>query len=241
MNLKGILKKTLKGIAALGILSMMMVSSAFAAETVSTGHLDGVKDNFIRGWAWNPEQPDTAVTVRVVVANAATGEAVSDSETSASGYRADLEADGFGTGKYAFEVTVNWSELPAGAYHINAYIGDTKLNTVSYTNSSGTLVNENLRSLGTFKTTAYCPCYSCSEGWGRATSTGAVASAGHTIAVDPRVIPYGTQVMINGIIYTAEDRGGGVKGNHIDIFYNTHGETKAHGVQNAEVFVVEAI
>ena len=74
----------------------------------------------------------------------------------------------------------------------------------------------------------------------RSTSTGAVASSRHTIAVDPRVIPYGTQVMINGVVYTAEDEGGGVRGHHIDIFFDTHTETRQHGVQNAEVFLLTA-
>ena len=46
--------------------------------------------------------------------------------------------------------------------------------------------------------------------------------------------------MINGIIYTAEDKGGGVKGNHIDIFFDTHSETKQHGVQNTEVYLVQS-
>ena len=94
------------------------------------------------------------------------------------------------------------------------------------------------RSLGTFKLTGYCPCYSCSEGWGRNTSTGAIASAKHTIAVDPKVIPYGSKVLINGIVYTAEDRGGGVRGNHIDVFYDTHQETKVQGTQYQEVFLI---
>ena len=95
-----------------------------------------------------------------------------------------------------------------------------------------------LVSLGIFKTTGYCPCRSCSAGWGRNTSTGAVASSHHTIAVDPRVIPYGTRVMINGVVYIAEDKGGGVKGHHIDIFYDTHAESKNHGTQNVEVFLL---
>ena len=95
-------------------------------------------------------------------------------------------------------------------------------------------------SLGVFKTTGYCPCRSCSAGWGRNTCTGAVASSQHTIAVDPRVIPYGTRVMINGVVYTAEDKGGGVRGHHIDIFFDTHTETRQHGVQNAEVFLLTA-
>ena len=53
---------------------------------------------------------------------------------------------------------------------------------------------------------------------GRSTSTGAIATEGRTIAVDPSVIPYGTEVLINGHVYIAEDCGGAVKGNVIDIF-----------------------
>ena len=39
---------------------------------------------------------------------------------------------------------------------------------------------------------------------------------GQTIAVDPRVIPYGTKVIIGGHIFTAEDCGGAIQGNHIE-------------------------
>ncbi len=99
-------------------------------------------------------------------------------------------------------------------------------------------VHEGLQSLGIFRTTGYCPCYQCSEGWGRSTSTGAIAKSGHTIAVDPRVIPYGTKLMIGGVVYTAEDRGGGVKGNHIDIFFDNHAQTRQHGSRHLEVFLV---
>ena len=44
--------------------------------------------------------------------------------------------------------------------------------------------------------------------------------------------------MIGGVIYTAEDRGGGVKGNHVDIFFDTHAQTRQHGKQTQEVFLV---
>ena len=97
----------------------------------------------------------------------------------------------------------------------------------------------NLVSLGVFKTTAYCPCNKCSEGWGRRTSSGTLATAGHTVATDPRVIPAGTRLLIDGVEYVAEDIGGGVKGNHIDIYYNTHAETRTHGVRNSEVFLIQ--
>lgn len=45
--------------------------------------------------------------------------------------------------------------------------------------------------------------------------------------------------MINGMVYTAEDRGGAVKGNHIDIFFDTHGETRQYGTQYTEVFLLQ--
>lgn len=80
-----------------------------------------------------------------------------------------------------------------------------------------------------FKLTAYCPCESCSGKWGSKTSTGKTAKAGRTIAVDPSVIPYGTEVEIDGCTYIAEDCGGGVKGNHIDIFFDFHYEVDAFG------------
>lgn len=105
-------------------------------------------------------------------------------------------------------------------------------------NTANAAANAGLVSLGVFKTTGYCPCYQCSEGWGRHTCTGAIARSNHTVAVDPRIIPYGSRLMINGTIYTAEDRGGGVRGNHIDIFYDTHSQTRQHGSRQAEVFLV---
>ena len=88
---------------------------------------------------------------------------------------------------------------------------------------------QNLVSLGVFRLTGYCPCRKCSEGWGRHTSSGAIATSGRTVAVDKRVIPIGTRLMINGHEYVAEDVGGGVKGNHIDVFFDTHGETRQLG------------
>lgn len=95
-----------------------------------------------------------------------------------------------------------------------------------------------LTSLGTFRTTAYCSCRSCSGRWGSLTSTGSVAVSNHTVAVDPKVIPYGTKLMIDGVVYTAEDEGSGVKGRHIDIYCGTHAAAAAYGMQNKEVFLV---
>jgi 3D (Asp-Asp-Asp) domain-containing protein len=81
----------------------------------------------------------------------------------------------------------------------------------------------------TVNATAYCPCEKCSGKWGRNTATGVLAEAGRTIAVDPKVIPYGTEVIINGNTYIAEDCGGGIKGNDVDIFFDTHEEALQFG------------
>lgn len=92
--------------------------------------------------------------------------------------------------------------------------------------------------LGRFKLTGYCPCRQCSEGYGTRTATGTRAVAGRTVAVDPRVIPYGTHLMINGHEYVAEDRGGAVRGNHIDVYYNTHAEAR-NVLAYADVYILQ--
>lgn len=93
--------------------------------------------------------------------------------------------------------------------------------------------------LGEFKLTAYCPCAKCCGQWADGiTSTGVTAKAGRTIAVDPTVIPYGSLVEINGNTYVAEDCGGSIKGNRIDVYFNTHEEALEFGVQYADVYIV---
>lgn len=71
--------------------------------------------------------------------------------------------------------------------------------------------------------TAYCPCDECSGGWGTQTATQTTATEGRTIAVDPSIIPLGSRVEIPGYgTFVAEDVGGAVKGNTIDVFFDSH-------------------
>jgi 3D (Asp-Asp-Asp) domain-containing protein len=97
--------------------------------------------------------------------------------------------------------------------------------------------------MGNFKLTAYCPCYSCSEGYGSNTASGARAQENRTIAVDPRVIPYGTIVVIerNGVFYeyVAEDCGGAIKNQKIDVFFNSHSAANNFGVRYGNVYIVK--
>lgn len=92
-------------------------------------------------------------------------------------------------------------------------------------------------SLGIFKTTGYCNCSQCSKGSGL-TYSGTTPQANHTISADLSILPLGTKVKINDIIYTVEDMGGGVDGHKIDIYYSSHEEALAHGLSSVEVFLI---
>ena len=83
----------------------------------------------------------------------------------------------------------------------------------------------------TVTATAYCPCEKCCGKCDGITATGTKATAGRTIAVDPSIIPYGTEVVIAGNTYIAEDCGGAIKGNAVDIFFDTHEEALTFGKQ----------
>lgn len=99
-----------------------------------------------------------------------------------------------------------------------------------------------LMSLGKFVATAYTidtcgktpnhPTYGI-------TKSGTCATSGRTVAVDPEVIPLGTTIIINGHEYVAEDTGGDIKGNRIDICFNTIEEALQFGRQTVEVFIYE--
>lgn len=93
-----------------------------------------------------------------------------------------------------------------------------------------------------FTITAYC-CenypHICNDGEAIYTATGTVATAGQTIAVDPSVIPYGTRVEIEGVgVRIAEDCGGAIKGNRIDLLFSTHEEALEWGKQKRKVKIL---
>lgn len=92
------------------------------------------------------------------------------------------------------------------------------------------------KSLGKFKITAYCNCTKCCGKWaGGPTASGVMPKAGRTIAVDPKVIPLGTKVLIGGKTYVAEDTGGAIKGKRIDMYFASHSEALSWGVQYKSV------
>lgn len=82
-----------------------------------------------------------------------------------------------------------------------------------------------------------------SPGYG-ITASGTYAKPG-TVAVDPRVIPLGTRMYIvstdGRYVYgycTAEDTGGAIKGNKVDLFYNTRSECMQFGRRSVTVYIL---
>lgn len=77
------------------------------------------------------------------------------------------------------------------------------------------------------------------------TATGTPITAYWTCAVDPTVIPYGADIMVeyqDGTVqyWKAQDCGGSVKGNHLDLAVSSHDEALLLGVQHATVYWKEA-
>lgn len=97
--------------------------------------------------------------------------------------------------------------------------------------------------------TAYTAAASENGKWGAVDYFGDKLKVG-TIAVDPKLIPLGTKLYVTGYDYnglpqggmvaTATDIGGAIKGNRIDIFVpGSTSQAQSFGIQNVKLFVIE--
>ena len=101
-------------------------------------------------------------------------------------------------------------------------------------------IKANATALGNYKLTFYDPCVECNGNNLALTATGTTLTEGRTIAVDPSVIPLGSRVFIEGYgVFIAEDTGGAIKGNKIDIAVSTHERANELGVQYANVYLLK--
>lgn len=94
--------------------------------------------------------------------------------------------------------------------------------------------------LGSFWITHYCPCAQCcGPGGGKVTASGTTPTVGRTVGVNPKLIPYGTRLQIGDVdTYVAEDTGGGIGWNHIDVFCGNHQEALNAGVGYYDVWAI---
>lgn len=98
-----------------------------------------------------------------------------------------------------------------------------------------------LHAMGDCVVTYYDVCVLCCGKDDGITASGTAAAPYETCAVDPAVIPLGSNVVVkygDGTLLRlrAEDTGKGVRGNHIDVCVAGHEEARALGVRWAAVY-----
>lgn len=110
-------------------------------------------------------------------------------------------------------------------------------NTANVTSRSSSSRTNNTEYIA-FTATGYCPCAKCCGKTNGMTASGAKAKAGVTVAM-PKKYAFGTKIEIKGMgTYIVQDRGGAIKGNKIDIFFNTHQEALNFGRRTVYVKIL---
>lgn len=115
---------------------------------------------------------------------------------------------------------------------------ETKITNNSDKKQSKVSTNENTGWVK-FTATGYCSCSKCcGKSTGR-TASGTKATSGRTVAMSSKY-SFGTKVEIKGYgTYTVEDRGGAIKGNKIDIYFDSHQDALNFGRRTVYLRVVK--
>lgn len=115
----------------------------------------------------------------------------------------------------------------------------TKITNNSDNKKSKVSTNENTGSWIRFTATGYCSCSKCCGKTTGRTASGTKATAGRTVAMSSKYA-FGTKVEIKGYgTYTVEDRGGAIKGNKIDIYFDNHQDALNFGRKTVYLRVVK--
>lgn len=101
-------------------------------------------------------------------------------------------------------------------------------------------ITQNFKNLGSFRLSFYCTCEKCCGAYATGlTKSGTTVTEGRTIAVDPKVIPLGSRVYIDGYgVFITEDVGSAIKENKIDIAVGNHEQALKLGIDEATVYLV---
>lgn len=94
------------------------------------------------------------------------------------------------------------------------------------------------RRTAVFTAYAYCACEKCCGKWAEygLTASGTVPQQGRTVAVDPDVIPLGSELWIDGEgPFVAEDTGSGINGSTIDVYHDSHADALEWGKREVTV------
>lgn len=101
-------------------------------------------------------------------------------------------------------------------------------------------ITQSFKNLGSFRLSFYCTCEKCCGAYATGlTKSGTTVTEGRTIAVDPKVIPLGSRVYIDGYgVFIAEDVGSAIKENKIDIAVGNHEQALKLGIDEATVYLL---
>ncbi|WP_018755665.1 3D domain-containing protein [Paenibacillus terrigena] len=165
-------------------------------------------------------------------------------ETKAEVASAPPVADSKVTAKSASEPAVIKEEKPAPKKKEAAVSASASSDNVVHISGEPTSYKKSLN----VKATAYTAAASENGSWAGKDYFGNQLTHG-TIAVDPDMIPLGTKVFVTGYSFNglpaggfvgrANDIGGSIKGNRIDIFVDTtQSSASKFGIQNVKVFVL---
>ena len=87
--------------------------------------------------------------------------------------------------------------------------------------------------------TAYCHCVKCCGKSDGITASGEKATEGVTVAMD-KSMPFGTKIYIDGVgERIVQDRGGAIKGNRIDLYFDSHQDALNFGRQTKQVTIIK--
>ena len=153
-----------------------------------------------------------------------------------------LEDYGYDSDEYSEDSYGGYeSSDDSGCYEEESYgqsAGSSSSDEGAYDESAGSSETSSDSSggkyLGNFVLTAYCNCAQCCGTAGNLTASGTVPASGRTVAMAG--VPFGTQLLINGNIYTVEDLG--TPYGHVDIFFDNHSDALSFGLQHADVYQV---
>lgn len=104
------------------------------------------------------------------------------------------------------------------------------------------VVVEEKEYIGKFTITHYCPCARCNYPYGgMPAANGEPLEVGYTVAVDPKVISLNSMIEIDGYgIRKAQDTGGRIKKNKIDVLVTDHNKAYELGVKkNVDVYIIK--
>ena len=118
--------------------------------------------------------------------------------------------------------------------------------TISLAKSTPAHAEPNQNDIIKMRVTAYCPCEKCCGQYADGiTASGHKIQYGDTFVAADRRYKLGTEMFIPGYNNSRKvkvlDRGGAIKGNRLDVFFNTHQEALEWGVRYLDVEVISTI